>query len=143
METSLKQPIRVSLLTKQQIKEYYKHSKLYMRDGMKNRILKIQLFDKTWKHFYNIKTEYQLRKILVRYNPINAYCSITQWLNPKKVEHPNFLADRIPISTDLWIEVDYQDGINPLNEIKEIYEYLIGRYKFKRCVLSGRGTYLY
>lgn len=143
MEISLKQPICLNLLTKEQIRDYYTHCNLYIRDGMKHRILKIQLFDKTWKYFYNIKTEYQLRIILVRYHPINAYCSITQWLNPKKVEHPNYLADRIPIETDLWIEVDQQEGVNPINEINNIYKYLIGRYKFNRCVSSGRGAYLY
>lgn len=141
MELTLKQPIQKRLLTKNEIRNHYKNFEPYLRDGMKNRILKIQLIDKTWKYFYNIKKEEQLRKILVRYTPINAYCSITQYLNPKNIEHPNFLADKIPINSELWVEVD--NTIDPINEIKRIYNYLRNRFKFKRSVVSGRGAYLY
>ena len=131
------------LLTKKEIRDYYKNFKPYLREGMKNRLLKIQLIDGTWKRFYNIQKEEQLRSILVRYAPINAYCSISQWLISRNIEHPNYLANQIIIDSELWIEVDSSSGINPVEEIERIHDYIGNRLEFDRAVISGKGAYLY
>ena len=146
MKQSLISPFREELEQEKalsQIRDYYSTFTPYSRQGMKNRILKIQLIDNTWKQFFNIKNGEQLRCILMRYAPINAYCSITQWLNPKNVEHPSYISDRIPLDSELWIEVDKTNSNEPAKEIVKIHKYLKDRYEFNRSIISGQGAYLY
>ena len=146
MEQSLISPFREELEQENvllKIRDYYSSYTPYLRQGMKNRILKIQLIDNTWKLFFNIRNGEQLRRILMAYSPINAYCSITQWLNPKNTEHPSYMADRIPLDSELWIEVDKTNCKEPAKQIAKIHNYLNNRYKFNRSIISGQGAYLY
>jgi len=80
---------------------------LKLKPTPQHRIYKFQLQDYSWVNLRNqIRNEKDLLKQLIRFQPLNVFSSVSAWLNPLKVEHPEMLKDRILLNSLIYIDID-------------------------------------
>lgn len=103
------------MYSKQQIRDYYKETKLELPSNSKSRYYKF-FTEKGWITLSRpIKTEKQLREALVYHTPLKVYHSISFWLNPHKKRSKYFqgpkykVADNLLLGGELFIDIDVKD----------------------------------
>jgi hypothetical protein len=95
-------------------KTYYKDCKLWLPENPQWRIFRFRLQDYSFKTTF-IRSEEQLRKELLRWEPLDVYYSAAQWLNPKRLKPkchgaPGFVyADRLLLTLDPVLDFDNKD----------------------------------
>jgi len=127
--------------------EYTEASSFPEIPNLKFRLIKFQLRSGKWLNL-RVRDALSLKKLFIRYQPLNAYWSTSQWLSPTKIEHPNYqVADRCLIGSDLHLEVDDDEG-NLQRASKEMLKLTSAMtsagYKLKALVKSGmKGFHAY
>lgn len=138
-----------NMLTKQEIRNYYKTTQnLVLLPNSQFRQYKF--FDgKRWIILKKkIRTVEELREQLIKHAPIEAFWSVSLFLNPERIEFrkQSSITDKLFLSSTGFLDFDSRDG--DLEQVKKdvskAYMFLKGRdYKGLKLVFSGRGFHLY
>ena len=103
--------------------------------NLKFRQVKLQLRDGSFRSYFN-PSKNRLKRLIFRYQPMNVYASISQWLNYKEHNtYPNILLD-----SDSLIETDEETS----ERMEQLNGLLLERYPFlglKHKIQSSEGTH--
>ena len=130
-------------------KNYYESVIVPLPPNCKNKQVKMELQTGEWKRFSNVNTTKKLNRLLLKHSPKNVYYSDASWANTRRLEHPSFQAQRIPIGSELTVDVDANDfGNSMLNakiEAARIFHFLKEEHseiQFSRAKSTGGGYHL-
>ncbi len=97
----------VSTEVRKKIREYYKTAKLFIPHHISWRFFTFRLPSGAYTRFYRIKNIEQLRKLAVKYTPINIWYSSSLWLSPRSVKSKNSPIEcKSLIGHDVVIDID-------------------------------------
>lgn len=130
--------------TKKMIREFYRElpaDQLYLEDDSNFRQFKFRCFDSKgrvkWRAIRDrITSKKKLKKYLVRFSPIDVYCSIGFWLNPSTLGKK---PDGILLYSDYVVDCDHRD----IREVNRIHRYLDDKFDNESyLVFSGGGFHV-
>lgn len=148
-------------VVRKELREYYEDAELWIPSNPSWRIYRFETIDEDGElNFYRIRDRFtnkssdkvakeKLRKHLIRHTPLNAYFSVSCWLNPSKTSHKTYKKEgdgRHHIDknhflfSDVVIDCDHMD----ITEVRRIYNYLESNYSAERfyIVFSGGGFHI-
>lgn len=140
---------------REKIRDYYRATNLWLPDHPSQRIYRFQCIGDDGSLYFHklndrITSKKKLRKHLIEKTPINAYFSVSSWLNPSntgpktyKQENGNrHITKNGFLYSDAVVDMDHTDK----QEVRRGYKYLINREEISEdqlyIVFSGGGYHL-
>lgn len=144
---------------KNQIREYYTEADLWWKAEQKKckwAFLKLDCIDDNGETYFkhvvdNVTSKKKLRQILVEEAPLNAYWSVSRWMNPSITREKTYKdknGGRLHIDknhflfSDMVIDFDHKDT----EEVERVWDYLVQEKGIKEenmyLVYSGGGWHI-